>query len=270
MSKKFLIIGLIMAFALSLAFSPVLAKNQDIQKESALPEQDGIYDVSGRPDLKVRVFVHRVKPGQPKPPLMQCNLPDSDSQATIGRAGWHLPNDDWTYTLNPSSVPSSVGSANLANMAADAFSRWSDATGATPKVNFVKSATNTTKVKASLDGINIITWGRINSSALGITYIWYNRTTGLVTELDTIMSTKYPWSWSNPSLWTSPESTCADQNSYDAQGILTHELGHWLGLNDFYTEDYVNATMYGYGFKGEIKATTLSTGDINGVKAIYP
>lgn len=271
MSKRLLLAVLALAFIFSLALNPVWAKNQaNHPDDQILPEQDGIYDVPGHPDLKVRVFVHRVKPASPAPALMACNLPDPDCAVTVGGAGWHLPAGTWTYTLNTASVPSSVGSGNLNIMAADAFSRWSGATGVTPKVIFSKTAADTTVTRAVLDGKNIITWGKASASALAITYIWSNRTTGAVTEVDTIMNNKYSWKWSDPAAWLSPATTCADQNAYDAQGILTHELGHWLGLNDFYTAEYQNATMYGYGAKGEIKGTTLSTGDINGIKAVYP
>ena len=265
-----MLIGLILAFILSLAGSTVWAKNSNDSDESTLPEQEGVYDVPGHPDMKVRVFVHRAKPAPPTPQPPVCYLPDPECTVTIGGAGWHLPAGDWSYTLNLNSVPKTVGSANLETMATDAFNRWSGATGATPKVTFSKTVTNTTVTKAVLDGKNIITWGRANGSALAITYIWSSKITGVVTEVDTIMNTKFTWSWSNPANWTSPATTCAVQNAYDAQGILTHELGHWLGLNDFYTTEYQNATMYGYGAKGEIKATTLSTGDINGIQAIYP
>ena len=60
-------------------------------------------------------------------------------------------------------------------------------------------------------------------------------------------------------------------NAYDAQEILTHELGHWMGLGDMYdAANYQNATMYGYGSKAEVKKDTLSTGDISGIGVIYP
>jgi hypothetical protein len=159
-----------------------------------------------------------------------------------------------------------VGSGNLALMSADAFGRWSSAIDGT--VTFAEGPT-TTVSRAVYDGQNIITWGRLSSGALAVAYIWYYQDTGELVEVDTIMNKKYSWSWSNPAGWTSPSTTCALAGTYDAQDILTHELGHWVGLDDHYTEDYKENTMYGYGGTAEVKKDTLTTGDINGAAAIY-
>lgn len=243
------------AFAF-LAFSGLAMAKQDI------PQVDGTYDVPGKPDLKVRVFVHKPKALRipTSNPILACGLGDSDSSASVADTGWKLPST-WSYTLNPSSVPSSVGSAKLTTIASAAFQKWTNAIGG--KVNISKTTQNTTINRAKYDGKNIIAWGRTNSSALAVTYTWYYNS-GLVAEVDTIMNQKFPWSWTPYS-----SSLCADSNTYDAQNILTHELGHWYGLDDHYTGDYTENTMYGYGDKKEIKKDTLTTGDISGVNKIY-
>lgn len=267
MSKKVFVtlFLVILVCVLGASLSSVLAKNTDDSDDQILPEQPGIYDVPGRPDLKLKVFVHNPKdkqnarPSPVVPPV--CNLQDPDSTVTIGSAGWHLADGTTVYTLNSGSVPSAVGTNNLATMATDAFNRWAGATG--NKVVFSRDVSNTTVAKAALDGKNIITWGRASGTALAITYTWYDRNTGVASEVDTIMNNKFSWSWA------APGSICVNANTYDAQDILTHELGHWMGLNDYYAADYQNATMYGYGSKAEIKKDTLSTGDVNGITAIY-
>ena len=77
------------------------------------------------------------------------------------------------------------------------------------------------------------------------------------------MNKAYVWTWSGGT------TDCAYTESYDAQNILTHEIGHWFGLDDEYTDEYIENTMYGYGSKWEVKKNTLTTGDINGLQAIY-
>jgi hypothetical protein len=263
MSKKiFSLVVFLTIFSLTVFFSPALAKHSELGDD--IPEQDGVYNVPSHPELKVRVFVHKAKPdkpGKPSPePTLICDLPDPESEAIVGPAGWHLPTGVWQYQLNIASVPSLVGSANLPTMAETAFSQWASNTNG--KVAFTRGADTTLSVKG-LDGKNIIAWGRTSASALGVTYTWYNSSTLEVVETDTIMNKKFIWSWSVLT------GGCARADAYDAQNILTHELGHWLGLNDHYTADYANATMYGYGSKAEIKKDTLSSGDAAGTRAIY-
>jgi hypothetical protein len=132
MNKKFPIIFLVFSIIiLGVSLSSVFAKNQDNPENQILPEKEGTYNVPGRPDLKLKVFVHHVG-GKPndngKPSGGQtniCYLSDPDSASFVGAAGWKLPVGTWVYTLNTNSVPSSVGTFNLAIMAIDAFNRWS-------------------------------------------------------------------------------------------------------------------------------------------------
>jgi len=257
----FLIILLISAFSLNSVF----AKNNNDKdnndtrayKDNEIPEREGIYRVWNHPELRVEVFIYNVK-GRPNPaPALICGLDDLDSLAVVDSAGWKLPSK-WTYYLNSSSVPSSVGGKNLITIAANSFKAWTDVASLT-----ITNIGNTNISQRKLDGRNIIAWGSAPSSALGVTYIWYNSNTKQVVDVDTIMNKNFVW------MWSGSLSTCAYSNSYDAQDILTHELGHWLGLDDHYTSAYAENTMYGFGSKTETKKDTLTTGDINGVKAIY-
>lgn len=194
---------------------------------------------------------------------LTCGLTDPDSTATDGLTGWRLPTGTWTYRLNTSSVPSSVGSSDMATLTANAFNAWS-ATDVGTKVTFANGGT-TSKNRASFDGQNIISWGKTSRSALAVTYTWYYTATGQVAQVDTIFNNRFAWEWSNQSV----NSNCAYQNYYDAQNILTHELGHWMGLNDNYVASYLDNTMYGYGSPTEVKKNTLATGDTAAVNTLY-
>ena len=248
---------IVVVLSILLFASPVFAASESSRGQ--IPEKDGIFDDPDHPGLKVRVFVHKERPQTDASAVLVCNLADSDSAAVVGPTGWHLP-ANWTYNLNPGTAPSSVGAANLPAIAANSFNTWQSAIFG--KVAFSPGA-NTTVSKSAYDGKNVIAWGRINRSALAITYTRYYTSTGNVVDQDTIFNKGFAWSWSN-------SNTCADTNSYDVQNILTHEVGHWMGLNDHYDATYANNTMFGYGSKGEVKKNTLTSGDISGVSAIYP
>jgi len=258
MSKKFFAVLTILVIILGIFSGLVFAKN-DKNKDDDIPDVDGIYDVSGHPELKVRVFVHKTGAGKPAPtPVRQCGLPDPDSSVVVSRAGWKLP-ENFIYNLNPNNAPALVGFSNWPVIAENSFNVWENEIS--KKVNVTRGA-DTTVARKGLDGKNIVAWGSASGSTLGVTYIWYYPSTGEVAELDTIMNTKFVWTWSG-------SSTCAYTNSYDAQSILTHELGHWFGLDDEYTSDFINNTMYGFGYKRDAKGDTLTDGDIIGVRAIY-
>jgi hypothetical protein len=250
----------IIVFLISLGFfySPVLAQNSADKKSEEPPEIEGTYDVPGKPNLKVRVFVHHPKPSAS--PVTTCL--DPDSTLPVSLTGWQLPVGDWVYRLNVASVPLLVGSNNLDLLSNAAFSAWSSAIN--NKVHFVRGS-DTVVDQKRLDGQNIVSWGRTSGTALAVTYTWYYPSTGLVAEVDTIMNKKFPWSWTPYTI-----GACGLANTYDAQDILTHELGHWLGLNDMYdAANYQNATMYGYGAKAEIKKDTLTQSDKAGLAQIY-
>jgi hypothetical protein len=259
-------ISVFLLLAMFLVAGVVLAKNDKNIADTegyVLPEEEGIYNVPGRPELKLRVFVYKEKlskPGKPTPPAptQQCGLVDADSNAVVAAAGWKI-DRPWEYRLNLGSVPATVGGNNLAVIADNSFRVWTEAASGAVTVS---RGADTLVSRAVLDGQNIITWGSTSASALAVSYIWYNQATGVATEVDTIMNKKFTWYWSG-------STSCAFGGVYDAQNILTHELGHTFGLNDHYTAEYVNNTMYGYGSKTEVKKNTLTVGDTSGINLIY-
>ena len=258
--KKDFIIPILLVALLACAFSVRAEK----PKLNDLPEQAGLYDVPGHPELKLRVFVYHEKPDKPgkptpPPPTPSCGLPDPDSSSLVDSAGWKL-SGTWKYRLNTSSVPLTVGANNLSLIAENAYKQWTDVIH-NNQVTITKDS-NTIVDRAVLDNQNIIAWGNAPGSALAVSYIWYNRITKVATEVDTIMNKKFTWYWSQ-------DINCAYQVVYDAQDILTHELGHTFGLDDMYENTYADHTMYGYGSKGEVKKDTLTTGDVQSVRILY-
>src|SRR4030042_480303 len=257
MKKKLIIAVFAAAFAF-LAFSGAAMAKQDI------PQVNGIYDVPGHPDLKVRVFVHEAKPhfGKESNALPSCT--DPGSNAIVKSAGWHLPDRTWNYNLNVDSAPTTIGENNFVHFTGLAFSEWRDKTDLAGTNVVFNYAGDTTTDKEAYDGKNIITWGSASNNALAVNYTWYDKKIKIAIESDIIMNKGFSWSWMNFS-----SGACGIPGTYDAQNILTHEIGHSVGLNDHYTKAYGNNTMYGYGAKEEIKKDTLTAGDIAGVAKIY-
>lgn len=256
---KSILLVLISLLLLFFSSGTVIAQNPNGNANSnaaVIPEKNGDYPDPEHPGVRVRVFVHEPKERLGTSVSAVCE--DPPSNAVVGKTGWKLPSGNWNYKINTSSVPSSVGGSNLSSMTANGFSVWISSITSSSKPLLNESGI-TTKTKSSYDRENIIAWGRTSGNALGVTYTRYYTSTGLVVDVDTIMNKKFPWTL----------NTCST-NAYDAADILTHELGHWFGLNDHYSSAYINNTMYGYGSKAETKKITPEQGDKDGINLIYP
>jgi len=218
--------------------------------------------------MKVRAFIHRPRVVEPAH-LGTCTPDDSlNSDTNYGLTGWHLPIGGITWKLNSSTVPSSVGSPGVSAATAartaitDAFATWTAAD--TQKV-FIDGG-NTTAKNARFDRINAILWKNIGAGSIAVTYVWYYTATGLVAEVDMIFNKGYPWR-----VFTDNVAGCSTQyDAYDLLNIATHEIGHWVGLDDLYNDSDADLTMYGFGAGGELKKRTLGTGDISGVNEVTP
>ena len=117
-----------------------------------------------------------------------------------------------------------------------------------------------------LGGQAHILWKGISASALAITYVWYNTLTEELVEADTVFNKNYQWDLTDIFAGDCGGTTGA----YDLQNIGTHEFGHWVGLDDLYSETDKDLTMYGYGETKELKKDSLGLGDAIGVLAISP
>lgn len=252
-------IALVAASLLLFSSSTVLAQQSPNSHANpnafVIPEKDGDYPDPQNPGVRVRVFVHQAK--NPSTTAISCQDPASSS--VDGVTGWHL-TPTVTYRLNVSSAPSSINS-NFPIIADTAFNTWHSAE---PKVTFTPGS-NTTASRQALDFQNIVAFGNTSGTALAVTYTRYYTATHEVADVDTIFNRKMPWSWTNY-----VTNVCGNLNSYDVQNILTHELGHWMGLDDEYDNTYANNTMFGYGSRGETKKDTLTAGDTTPLSQIYP
>jgi hypothetical protein len=261
-TKNGLFCLMLAVFGLSVSVFPALAKDAKNNLEN-IPQKNGTYDIPNHPNMKVRVFVHYPKMFGKPAPAPVCTNDDPDSLSLVHAGYAHLP-QTINYVLNVSSVPSSVKGSNLPAIALNSVKVWTNAIS--DKVKITQNGTTSISKANSDDGINVIAWGVTPSNALAVTYAMYYTSgplDGTIVGVDTIMNGKVPWSWSGPTGNCNPKA-------YDAQNILTHELGHWMGLKDEYdSASYQNATMYGYGSLGEIKKDTLTTGDVDGARAIY-
>lgn len=213
-------------------------------------------------DIVLKTFVHDPQ-GHGKPqPVSNCTDTTNDQVSDFGLAGWQMPSLGMSYKINFSTKPRNLTDSEVKNAIADSFGTWNAA-----DANQIFTDGGTTSAKtAKYDGTNAILWKAITSSALAITYAWYNTSTGQLVEADTVFNQNYKWDLTNISAGDCGGTT----GDYDVQNIATHEFGHWVGLDDLYSTADKDLTMYGYGETKELKKDSLGLGDISGVNAIAP
>lgn len=106
---------------------------------------------------------------------------------------------------------------------------------------------------------NAIVFGNYpQSGVIGVTSVWYTRYGRQIVEFDMLLDTDFTWGdATNPS------------NVMDLQNIVTHELGHAVGLADIYSTSCSAVTMFGYSNYGETSKSTLEQSDITGLQRMY-
>jgi hypothetical protein len=96
-------------------------------------------------------------------------------------------------------------------------------------------------------------------NVIGVTSVWYTRRGRQIVEFDMELDTDYTWG----------DATTSNATVMDLQNIVTHELGHGVGMNDIYSGACSEVTMYGYSGYNDIKKRTLESADIVGLQKMY-
>lgn len=178
--------------------------------------------------------------------------PSKDNSMTnpdFGLLPWHW-STTANYFVNPSNKYGLSASA-VTNAIKTCANTWDKETGAA--VFYFQGTTS--KSAGKYDGYNVIAWGAYSGNVIAVTYIWSTATK--IVETDTMLNTVYKWSLSGGA------------GKMIVQDIMTHEFGHWAGLNDLYTDRDYWLTMYGYAKYAETYKQTLGLGDIKGLEIWY-
>lgn len=111
--------------------------------------------------------------------------------------------------------------------------------------------------------------------AFAVTLAWHLESTGEIVDVDMeINEARGMWTTCEPTGCvdgtTCPVSGCGREGGpVDLQNVVTHELGHYLGLGHT-TIDHPDATMFARAQFGEITMRDLDTDDIAGLCDAYP
>jgi hypothetical protein len=158
------------------------------------------------------------------------------------------------YWINPTNTYG-ISDSNVVNAIQTSAETWDVNTSFEV---FADNPDVTDKQAGIQDYCNVVAWGYYgNSQVIAVTYIWYNRFTRKIVETDTMMNIQFSWGLTSVT------------GTMDVQNIMTHEFGHWCGLNDLYRDKDYWLTMYGYASYGETYKRDLGLGDILGLQKVY-
>ncbi|MBI5547059.1 MAG: matrixin family metalloprotease [Deltaproteobacteria bacterium] len=99
-----------------------------------------------------------------------------------------------------------------------------------------------------------------DDGAVGVTVLTLNTRTHQILDADIVLNA------AQHRFRTLPEKSVAGGIYDDVQNVLTHELGHALGLAH---SEIAQATMYPASPRGETSKRALQADDIDGVRALY-
>ena len=106
---------------------------------------------------------------------------------------------------------------------------------------------------------NAIAFGNYtDANVIAVTSVWYTRVGKKIVEFDMLLDTDFVWG-----------DATIDVTVMDLQNIVTHELGHAVGLNDVYSTSCSYVTMYGYSDNGDVAKRSLEQPDITGLRKMY-
>lgn len=196
---------------------------------------------------------------------------------------WSASDVPISYTISNHWLPDAVEPVGAVYAG---FKTWEDV--ASSSVSFNYGGTTFDTLPDEEDDVNMIGWnaqafvGGVESGAIGATYIaWYDTETLYYDEVDIALSIYYPW------------STTGGANKFDIQGVVTHEVGHLLGLGHtdwevdygYYTPAEFTALypercectmtsgptfLYSHTYEQSSLLRTLEQDDIAGITVLYP
>ena len=176
-----------------------------------------------------------------------------------------------TWQMNPTIGSNISGSREQAAVFRDSFQEWADIT--TASISFTEGAATDPSVKPSFDQINVmttnVTAADFNSTAIGLTGSFSFVSTGLDQFGRTV---EFPGQVLEADIMFNPDTTFSTNDttpagSIDLESVMTHEVGHLLGLDH---SNILSSSMFPTVLAGVSFPRDTQLDDRIGVSAIYP
>jgi hypothetical protein len=186
---------------------------------------------------------------------------DSDCEITDGNYeylsySWAQGADDWWITFSSLYIPIDPSWEYYgSNAVSRAMATYHWDSGADVTLRFDPNVLNGRGV--GRDQANIVTAGEIDGSGSTLAQAIIHTSNSRIVEVDIIFDNDESWSCNG------------ETNTFDLQSVATHELGHFLGLDDLYDSGDACETLYGHTAPGDDRQRTLYCGDKRGLQNRY-
>ena len=159
------------------------------------------------------------------------------------------------YTIDRNTIPTSLGWDSSINSAAQT---WNNVTPSHFIFGNTTESNNIIYYEEPSDPFYLAEAGPQH-----LTSLFY------ITEKWMRINPNYSWDTNNIPDLSNPDSN-GSTTTYNVQNVVTHELGHWLQLEDIYDQNCSHVTMHGSAALGEINKITLDAADQEAINWQYP
>jgi Matrixin len=168
---------------------------------------------------------------------------------------WHA--DRVTLRVEPAAEAYFDGMA-LRSLLNDAAAAWSGIDGV-PELLISDGAPGPQAVDRE-NGVYLVKHWKLQENALAVTLSTFEIRTGKLVDADILINANYPFA-------SISDRTESPAELYDLPGVMTHEIGHVLGLGESYDEPL--ATMWPAIAPGETRPRDLDGDDRAGAEEAY-
>jgi len=166
-----------------------------------------------------------------------------------GRVTWH------TFAAGTDDVLDNVWGHDEFEAIRRSFATWENVPTST--LRFAEDTVHQAYRHNTQDRVNLVMFveEELDPFVLGVTFPYMEN--GRLVDCDILLNDEYEWSTSTP----------GRSNRPDVQSVMTHEIGHFLGLDH---SPLGQATMYYSYAPGAISSRSLTEDDIAGITTLYP